>query len=171
MAPAWSRLAITRNAPGATMKLRKASLPSQMLSARNSRVRRMFMDRRRPGGCATCLFYRAAQCTLRGGVGDRVRDQINGCEDERNHAPRTEEKILGLEVPELFVDTGLAHLRFEPARLAQNQHSNISFEFDASGLTHASTELAAADGICVIERSGTHGASIRGLKWSKVEQS
>src|SRR5215475_121804 len=170
MAPAWSRLAITRNAPGATMKLRKTSLPSQMLSARNSSVRRMFMDRRRQTA-APPLFYRAAQCPLRGGVGDRVRDEINGSENERNHAPRTEEKILGLEVPELFVDTGLAHLRFEPARLAQNQHSNISFEFDASGLTHASTELAAADGVCVIERGGTHGASIRGLKWSKVEQS
>ena len=129
------------------------------------------MDRRR-AQTATCLFYRAAQCTLRGSVGDRVRDQINGSEDERNHAPRTEEKILGLEVPELFVDTGLAHLRFEPAGLAQNQHSNISFELDASGLTHASTELATADGVYVIERGGTrHGVSIRGLKWSKDEQS
>jgi hypothetical protein len=40
IAPAWSRLAKIRNAPGATTKLRNTSLPSQRLKPRNSIVRR-----------------------------------------------------------------------------------------------------------------------------------
>jgi len=39
-APAWSRLAKIRNAPGATTKLRNTSLPSHRLKPRNSIVRR-----------------------------------------------------------------------------------------------------------------------------------
>ncbi len=39
IAPAWSRLARIRNAPGATTKLRNASLPSHRLKPRNSIVR------------------------------------------------------------------------------------------------------------------------------------
>jgi hypothetical protein len=42
IAPAWSRLANIRNAPGATTKLRNASLPSHKLKPRNSIVRRRF---------------------------------------------------------------------------------------------------------------------------------
>jgi hypothetical protein len=38
IAPAWSRLAKIRNAPGATTRLRKTSLPSHKLKARNSSV-------------------------------------------------------------------------------------------------------------------------------------
>ncbi len=40
IAPAWSRLARIRNAPGATTKLRNTSLPSHRLKLRNSIVRR-----------------------------------------------------------------------------------------------------------------------------------
>ncbi len=40
MAPAWSRLLKIRNAPGATTKLRKTSLPSHRLKLRKSMVRR-----------------------------------------------------------------------------------------------------------------------------------
>ena len=39
IAPAWSRLAKIRNAPGATTKLRNTSLPSHKLKPKNSRVR------------------------------------------------------------------------------------------------------------------------------------
>ncbi len=39
MAPAWSRLAKIRNAPGAATKLRNTSLPSHRLKLRNSVVR------------------------------------------------------------------------------------------------------------------------------------
>src|SRR5258706_9106230 len=39
IAPAWSRLAKIRNAPGATTKLRNASLPSHRLNPRNSSAR------------------------------------------------------------------------------------------------------------------------------------
>ena len=39
MAPAWSRLASIRNAPGAITKLRNTSLPSHRLKPRNSIVR------------------------------------------------------------------------------------------------------------------------------------
>ena len=39
IAPAWSRLAKIRNAPGATTKLRNTSLPSHKLKPRNSIVR------------------------------------------------------------------------------------------------------------------------------------
>jgi hypothetical protein len=40
MAPAWSRLAKIRNAPGATTKLKNTSLPNHKLNARNSTVRK-----------------------------------------------------------------------------------------------------------------------------------
>jgi hypothetical protein len=40
IAPAWSRLARIRNAPGATTKLKNTSLPSHTLKPRNSIVRR-----------------------------------------------------------------------------------------------------------------------------------
>jgi hypothetical protein len=40
IAPAWSRLAKIRNAPGATTKLKNTSLPSHKLNARNSTVRK-----------------------------------------------------------------------------------------------------------------------------------
>jgi hypothetical protein len=40
IAPAWSRLANIRNAPGATTKLSSTSLPSHRLKPRNSIVRR-----------------------------------------------------------------------------------------------------------------------------------
>ena len=40
IAPAWSRLAKIRNAPGATTKLKNTSLPSHRLKPRNSIVRR-----------------------------------------------------------------------------------------------------------------------------------
>jgi hypothetical protein len=42
IAPAWSRLARTRNAPGATTKLKNTSAPSHKLKARNSTVRKKF---------------------------------------------------------------------------------------------------------------------------------
>ena len=42
-APAWSRLAKIRNAPGANTRLTNASLPSHTLNPRNSRVRRKFI--------------------------------------------------------------------------------------------------------------------------------
>jgi len=42
IAPAESRLPNIRNAPGATTKLKNASLPSHKLKPRNSRVRRKF---------------------------------------------------------------------------------------------------------------------------------
>ena len=42
IAPASFRLASTENAPGATTKLKNTSLPSQMLSPRNSIARRVF---------------------------------------------------------------------------------------------------------------------------------
>ena len=38
----WSRLAKTRNAPGATTKLKNTSLPSHRLKHKNSTVRRKF---------------------------------------------------------------------------------------------------------------------------------
>lgn len=40
IAPAWSRLASTENAPGATTKLKNTSLPSHILKPRNSIARR-----------------------------------------------------------------------------------------------------------------------------------
>ena len=49
MAPAWSRLARTRNAPGATTKLRNTSLPSHRLKPRNSIMRRNDAIYLRPG--------------------------------------------------------------------------------------------------------------------------
>jgi hypothetical protein len=45
IAPAWSRLARIRNAPGATTKLKNTSLPSHRLKPRNSIVRRTFAMR------------------------------------------------------------------------------------------------------------------------------
>src|SRR6266478_7756492 len=43
IAPAWSRLASTENAPGATTKLKKPSLPSQYPKPKNSIVRKKIL--------------------------------------------------------------------------------------------------------------------------------
>jgi hypothetical protein len=99
------------------------------------------------------LFYRASEFALRRCVGDAVGDEINRREDKRDHTPGAEQQVFGLEVPELGTDAGFAKIGFEPARLPQEQHSNVPFELDVRSLAHISAELAAADGARIIEWS------------------
>src|SRR5215831_1095322 len=117
--------------------------------------------------CSTIpgLFYRAREFTPCRIVRDGVRDEVDGREDQRNHAPRTEQQVLALKVPKLRRDAGLAEIGFEPPRLTENHHADISLELDVGDLTHTSTELAAAYRVHVVKRSRAgHLTSICSLK-------
>lgn len=75
IAPAWSRDASTENAPGATTKLKNASLPSHRLKLRNSIVRSKFVNMISNQQNAVCvnLFHRALQLFHSGYIAHRVR--------------------------------------------------------------------------------------------------
>ena len=103
------------------------------------------MELAKQRGVAPALFYCALQLASRRAVTNRVRNQVNGSNNQGNHAPGSQQQIHALKIPELFVQTGLAHSRLQPPRLSKHQHSDISLKLDCCRLPHASTQLAGCD--------------------------
>lgn len=127
--------------------------------------------------CATreqrLLFDGVAEFARGCDVADGVGDEIDGRDDERNHAPGSEEQAFTLELPVFLAEAGFAHGALELEGLAGNEHTDVAMKGNLAGLAHAAADLAAADGMAIVDVGGridaAHGGLLAGAFPSQVD--
>jgi len=100
------------------------------------------------------LLNRVPHFVQRHQIRASVHHQQDGRQQQRNHAPRSQQKVLALKFPKFPVDAGLAEISFHGITAARYQHPNVPVKGNIPRGAHLLAQLAPSDS--AQRRCGSH---------------